>query len=71
MLLGEEKKTTDASNFENEKKKEEEKKKKKKKERIRFAYAHRNIVYLDSLERCHEADVVSLIGRWSERRKRK
>ncbi len=48
-----------------------EKKEKKKKERIRFAYAHRNIVYLDSLERCHEADVVSLIGRWSERRKRK
>ncbi len=50
----EEKKTTDASNFEKERERE-----KRKKERIGFAYAHRNIVYLDSLERCHEADVVS------------
>ena len=74
LLLGE---ANIKNRIENERTNENEREKRRKKqqmhqnfqkknERIRFVY----IVYLGSLERCHEADVVSLIGRWSERQRR-
>ena len=48
---------------------EKRREKRKKEERIGFAYAERNILFIltIALERCHEADVVSLIGRRRER----